>query len=522
VIRDLRYKLDGVGFFDSRRMHIFVADVESGEAHQITSGDWNSDQPSWSPSGKQITFISDRERERHQRQWRSDVYVVSSSGGRARKLTRSRGASAQPAFSPDGRHIAFVGHEYGEAGLSKNMHLLVIPVSGTGEPRSLSQSLDRPVSGWPMFMFGRTFQWMPDGSGLLFIAGDRGTLQVYRAAISNGSASKILDGERQIEAFCQTPDGKRIAFTAIWGNEPSEVYLSSIAGRSKEVMLSHANNTLRSEVKTGSIERMTHTGPGDLEIESFVVYPPDYKPGRPYPLAVNVHGGPHGFHPGWRAWIEVQSVAANGYVVMLPNPRGSTTYGEAFSEACVQDWGGKDYEDILLGIDELVSLGIADPERLYLGGYSYGGFMTAWAVGHTNRFRAALVGAPVSNQTSMFGTGDIPLFDIHEIGGTPQENPDEYAFRSPVSYMANVETPVLLVHHEGDLRCPIGQSEEIFHALKARGKKVEFVRYPGGFHTYNTHAPSQIVDRTKRTIAWYESHAPRSSRLLTKAVGTRA
>jgi dipeptidyl aminopeptidase/acylaminoacyl peptidase len=207
---------------------------------------------------------------------------------------------------------------------------------------------------------------------------------------------------------------------------------------------------------------------------------------------------------------------------MLPNPRGSATYGDAFSEACVRDWGGKDYEDIMLGIDELVSRGVADPERLYLGGYSYGGFMTAWAVGHTNRFRAALVGAPVSNQTSMFGTGDIPLFDMHEIGGTPQENPEEYAFRSPVSYMGNVETPVLLVHHEGDLRCPIGQSEEIFHALKARGKKVEFVRYPGGFHTYNTHAPSQIVDRTKRTIAWYKSHAPRNSRSQKKAAGTRA
>jgi len=522
VIRDLRYKLDGVGFFDSRRIHIFVADVESGEARQITAGDWNSDQPSWSPNGRQITFISDRERERHQRQWRSDIYVVSASGGQARKLTRSRGASSQPAFSPDGRHIAYVGHEYGEAGLSKNMHLLVIPSSGAGEPRSLSQSLDRPVSGWPLFMFGRTFQWMPDGSGLLFIAGDRGTLQVYRAGVSNGSASKVLDGERQIEAFCQTPDGKRIAFTAIWGNEPSEVYSASVTGRSKEGMLSRANDALRSEVKTGSIERMTHTGPDELEIESFIVYPPDYRSGRRYPLAVNVHGGPHGFHPGWRAWIEVQALAANGYVVMLPNPRGSTTYGEAFSEACVQDWGGKDYEDIMLGIDELVSRGVADPERLYIGGYSYGGFMAAWAVGHTNRFRAALVGAPVSNQASMFGTGDIPLFDMHEIGGTPQENPEEYAFRSPVSYMGNVETPVLLVHHEGDLRCPIGQSEEIFHALKARGKKVEFVRYPGGFHTYNTHAPSQIVDRTKRTVAWYESHAPRSPRLRRKAVETGA
>jgi dipeptidyl aminopeptidase/acylaminoacyl peptidase len=164
----------------------------------------------------------------------------------------------------------------------------------------------------------------------------------------------------------------------------------------------------------------------------------------------------------------------------------------------------------MAGVDELVRTGVADPERLYLGGYSYGGFMTAWAVGHTHRFRAAVIGAPVSNQVSMFGTGDIPMFDMHEIGGTPQQNPAEYALRSPTSYLANCETPVLLLHHEGDLRCPIAQSEEIFHALKARRKEVEFVRYPGGFHTYNTHAPSQVVDRVRRTIAWYESHAPAS------------
>jgi dipeptidyl aminopeptidase/acylaminoacyl peptidase len=520
VIRDLRYKLDGVGFFDSRRMHVFVADVESGEQTQVTSGDWNDDQPSWSPSGKQITFISDRERDRHQRQWRSDVYVVSATGGQPRKLTRSLGACAQPTFSPDGRHIAYVGHEHGESGLAKNMHLLVIPSAG-GAPRSLSESLDRPVSGWPMFMFGRTFQWTPDGSGVVFIAGDRGTLQVYRAGANNGSASKVVGGERQIEAFSMTPDGRRLAFTAIWGNEPPEVYITSLNGRAKETVVSRANDDIRSHVKAGGIERMTHEGADGLEIESFVVYPPDYRTGRRYPVAVNVHGGPHGFHPGWRAWTEIHSLAARGYVVLLPNPRGSTTYGEAFSEMCVQDWGGKDYEDIMLAVDALVERGIADPDRLYLGGYSYGGFMTAWAVGHTNRFRAALVGAPVSNQVSMFGTGDIPLFDIHEIGGTPQENPHEYAFRSPVSYMDKVETPVLLVHHEGDLRCPIGQSEEIFHALKARGKKVEFVRYPGGFHTYNTHAPSQVVDRTKRTIAWYESHAPRTRKQARRKVPAR-
>jgi dipeptidyl aminopeptidase/acylaminoacyl peptidase len=163
----------------------------------------------------------------------------------------------------------------------------------------------------------------------------------------------------------------------------------------------------------------------------------------------------------------------------------------------------------MAGVDELVARGVADDDRLYIGGYSYGGFMSTWAVGHTDRFQATAVGAPVSNQVSMFGTGDIPLFDMHEIGGTPLDNPDEYRMRSPTTYLANVNTPVLLLHHEGDLRCPIGQSEEVFHTLKLLGKEVEFVRYPGGFHTYNTHAPSQIIDHARRIVAWYDAHAPK-------------
>jgi dipeptidyl aminopeptidase/acylaminoacyl peptidase len=509
VIRNLRYKLDGVGFFDNRRAHIFTLDVESGETKQITDGDWYDDQPAWSPDGNLIAFVSDRGRDRYRRQWRADVWLVAATGGPARKLTRSRGSTAHPTFSPDGRHIAFVGHEEGDAGLARNMELMVIPSRGGTAPRSVSGSLDRPVAGWPMFMAGRTFAWLPDSGALIFIAGDRGTLAVYRAGVANGSVTRVLDGERQIEGLSLAPDGKRLAFGAVWLTSPPEIYAATLNGRTRESNLSRANHELKDSVVMGRLERLTHTASDGLEVESFVLYPDGYRPGRRYPLATNVHGGPHSFHPGSRAWIDFQSLAATGYVVLLPNPRGSTTYGEAFGEACVRDWGGADYEDILGAIDQLVELGVADPDRLYLGGYSYGGFMTSWAVGHTNRFRAAVVGAPVSNQVSMFGTGDIPLFDMHEIGGTPQQSPAEYALRSPVSYMANVETPVLLLHHEGDLRCPISQSEEIFHALKARRKEVEFVRYPGGFHTYNTHAPSQTIDRVRRTIAWYESHAPK-------------
>ncbi|MGB6836209.1 MAG: S9 family peptidase [Dehalococcoidia bacterium] len=506
VIRDLRYKLDGIGFFDERRLHIFTVDIESGAERQVTDGDWNDEQPSWSPDGQRIAFVSDRERDRHQRQWRMDVWVARSTGGRARKLTRSRGAASSPAFSPDGRLIAFVGHENGEAGSAKNAHLLVIPAEGGKAPRSLSAPTDRSVVGHPVALSGRAFAWLPNGKSLVFLAGDRGTVALYRADAANGSVSKVLGGERQIDAFALTPDGRRIVFAAIWVSEPGEIYSAALDGGGRERNLSHANDELRNRVELGRIRRMRYRAPDGLEIEAFVLYPPEYQRGKRYPIALEIHGGPHAFHPSGLSFMLFQSLAGAGYVVLLPNPRGSSTYGEEFTQACVGDWGGKDFEDLMTGVDELVRRGIADPDRLYVGGYSYGGFMTTWTVGHTDRFRAAIVGAPVANQVSMVGTDDIPRFDVYELGATPFDNPEEYRQRSPVTYLANVKTPVLLVHHEGDLRCPIGQSEEIFQGLKMLGKEVEFARYPGGFHVART--SSQQVDRMKRGLAWYESHAP--------------
>jgi len=503
VLKDLRYKLDGIGFFDERRLHVFTVDVESGESKQLTDGDWYDEQPSWSPDGGTIAFVSDRERERHQRHWRHDVWVVPAAGGRARKVTRSRGDAGSPRLSPDGRSIAYIGHEHGDAGSARNAHLLVVPAAGGRAPRSVSAPLDRSAFATPPGS-GDTFAWSRDGRSLLFLAADGGAVGLYRAGVANGSVSRILGGDRQIEAVALTADGRRAAYTASWMSDPGELYVQPLAGAGRPRRLSDANATLRNGVEIASLRRMTYVARDGLEIEAFVLYPPGYKRGRRYPLALQIHGGPHGMHPtGFQ--VTYQALAAAGYVVLLPNPRGSASYGEAFTEACVGDWGGEDYHDLMSAVDLLEQRGVADPERLCVGGYSYGGFMTSWVVGHTNRFRAAAVGAPVSNMISMFGEGDIPLFDIYEMGGTPFERADEYRHRSPVSYLPNVKTPVLLLHWEGDLRCPIGQSEEIFQGLKVLGKKVEFVRYPGGSHGVRT--PSQAVDQLRRTIAWYERYS---------------
>lgn len=517
VIRDLRYKMDGIGFFDSRRMHIFVCDAASGEETQVTDGDYFDDHPAWSPDGRTIVFTSDRERARNRRHWRTDVWAVPARGGAARKLTRSLGSAAHPAYSRDGKWIAYVGHENGDEGSAKNTHLMLVPARG-GPPRSVSEALDRPVLGWPAFGSGRAFNWSRDSRSLYFIAGDRGRQSVYRANLS-GRFTKTLDGERQIEAFILSPDQQSIIFTAVWPSAPWELYTADLRNGKRERNLSQANNELVAGRDLADVERLSYTGRDGMPLEAFVMYPVGYRAGRRYPVAMNVHGGPHSFHPGAVSMLEYHSFASRGYVVLLPNPRGSATYGEAFSEACVRDWGGEDYQDILGAVDALIEKGVADKKRLFIGGYSYGGYMSSWAVGQTGRFRAAWVGAPCSDNVSMFGTSDIPLFDIHELGGLPQDLMEEYTQRSSTTHLRNVNTPVLLLHHEGDLRCPIGQSEEIFHALKSMGKTVEFVRYPGGFHRYMTHAPSQTIDRVKRQIAWFERFSGKRPRVVAKRRG---
>jgi dipeptidyl aminopeptidase/acylaminoacyl peptidase len=222
----------------------------------------------------------------------------------------------------------------------------------------------------------------------------------------------------------------------------------------------------------------------DLEIDCFLTFPPRFDRGRRYPLILNVHGGPNGFFaPGWMP--QVQALAAQGYLVLSTNPRGSASFGADFMASVFEDWGGEDYDDQMAAVDRVLQRSYVDGRRLGVMGYSYGGFMTSWIIGHTNRFKSAIVGAPVTNLYSMYGTTDIAVsFGERQWGGPPWTNLGAYAKHSPITYARNVETPVLLMHGELDIRCPIAQSEEYYVALKRLGKQVEFIRFPGGYHGF--------------------------------------
>ncbi len=499
VVTGLYSRYDGIGWFDIRRSHLFVIGTEGGDVKQITDGDWDDADPAWSPDGEKLAFVSDRSTTRFDKAHR-DVWVVPvGTDRRPRRLTRGRGMAASPRWSPEGTTIAYVGHEHDEGDSASNTHLLVVAEAKPKAPRSLSGSLDRTVWGL-MGAPGATFAWTRDGASVLFVAADSGTLAVYRSALDDPSPELVIGGDRQITAMHTS--GTTIAFSSHWPSSPPEISCAETDGTG-ERRVSNANADLRS-LRWAPVRRTSYTAGDGRRIESFVMYPPGRVKSRPAPTVLEIHGGPHGWHPQAGLLGLYQALTSAGFVVVLPNPRGSQGYGEEFSGACVGDWGGGDFDDLMGVVDKLVETGVSDPKRLYVTGYSYGGFMTSWAVGQTNRFAAACVAAPITNLASMWGTTDIPDFAERELGGFPWERPDVYAKHSPVTFLSEVTTPVQLFHWEGDLRCPIGQSEEFFQGLRKLGREVVMIRYPGGFHIVRS--PSQMVDYLARHLEWFNSH----------------
>jgi len=517
VVRGLAARFDNVGWMDGRR-HLFVIDAGSGTTRQITSGDYDDVDPSWSPDGTVIAFASDRDPRRHDRQLRSDLFVVPSGGGRARRLTHGEGRVAAPAFSPDGSRIAFVGHQGGWS-WNRDAHLFVVPVDGSSQPVTVAPATDRPV--FSMLWAPPPFRWLNDDELAMLVA-DRGSVVLHAARLSDTKTKVVIGGDRQIDSFSVSKDARRVVFTSVWPDSPSGCYSADLAtsgareGRPARANraaravrhISRANDEWSAEIMLGPVERATVTVEDGTPVEYFTIAPPGRSP-KPLPVHLDIHGGPHGAWPSGRFLAFHQAVAAAGYLVVLPNPRGSSSYGQAFTEACTGDWGGADAADIGACVDDVIARGLGDQSRLFVGGGSYGGFMTAWLVGHTKRFKAATAMAAVIDQVSMTGTSDIPGFVEFNFGRL-WEHADEYERHSPLTYARDITTPVLILHWEGDLRVPVSQGEELFAALRSLKRPVEFVRYPGGSHV--ARSPSQNVDWVRRLLDWNERHDPRSPR----------
>jgi dipeptidyl aminopeptidase/acylaminoacyl peptidase len=495
TVRGLAARFDGIGWYEGRR-HLFLVDVGSGAVTQVTRGDYDHADPAFSPDGRSLVFVSDRHRRRDDREFSSDVWLMAVEGGRPQRLSGGHGFTAAPQFSPGGNLVAFAGKESDT--WDEDGHLFVVPVEG-GEVQRLAPRLDRPVPAMPLLPV--PFRWWGERE-LVFMVADRGCVHLHRVRVGESTSHEVLCTDTQVTGLAARPGGRRAAFTAVWPDRPSELFVTSRAGGAPD-QLSHLHVDLLDEVDFSPPVRASITRPDGVEVDYFTLLPPKRRAGHP-PLHLDVHGGPHGWWPSGRSLAFHQSIAGAGYTVVLPNPRGSASYGQEFTSACTGDWGGADFEDILACCEDAVGRGIADGRRMFIHGYSYGGFMAAWAVGHTRLFRAATASAAVIDQQSMVTTTDIPHFAEFNMGGVPWDEMGTYRKRSPLTYLPDVVTPVLVLHWEGDIRVPIGQGEELYAGLRLLGKEAGFVRYPGGFHVM--HAPSQDVDWVCQVLAWNAGH----------------
>ena len=497
VARRLDYKHDGQGFVDGRNHHLFVVPAEGGEAKQLTSGVWDVTGFDWSPDSARLAVTGNAE-PNSDLQRELDLYVVDLAGERT-KLAGGFYLSS-PSWSPRGDNIAFVAPNGLDAGLIER--LWIVPSSG-GVPRCLTLSLDQSVGDSMITDMrgghgGVRVRWTKAADRLYFLSSGPGVTALYSCDL-DGNVWPEAGGARRIFDF-DVANGI-FAFCASDPSNPGELH---IVANGAEARLTDLNPWLRDRY-VAQPERYQFTAPDGWGIEGWLLKPENFDPGRLHPLVLEIHGGPHGQY-GWAFFHELQMLAGMGYLVLYANPRGSDGYGERFRSEVVRDWGGKDYVDLMTAVDQLIERsGAVDTSRMGIGGGSYGGYMTNWAIGQTDRFAAAVAMRSISNLVSEYAQHDIVIWGSLELGPPPWPDLDELWRRSPIRNVQNIKTPLLLTCGEMDLRCAISQSEEMFGAMRLLGKTVELVRFPEESHDLSRSGrPDRRVERLRRIASWFE------------------
>jgi dipeptidyl aminopeptidase/acylaminoacyl peptidase len=501
VITSVKYRFNGEGFTYDRRPHVFVVSTDGSAPVQISDGDFIDADPTWSPDGGSIVFTSARHTERDDDD-ASDLWRVDAKGGIPQRLTATTGPVLLPAFSPDGRSIAYLARPAKNA-YGRNVRLYVVPSDGAASATCLTSALDRSCGALHVRPL-----WSPDGRSIVVAGEDHGDVGLWRAAASGHEPpARIVGGARSINGFSASADGRVLACAASSPTAPAEVFTCRADG-GDERRLSELNRAWTDSVALSAPERFRFTRAG-FELDVWVMRPAGFVAGQRYPTLVNIHGGPHAQY-GHNFFDEFQVYAGAGYAVVYTNPRGSQGYGEAFTQAVVGDWGGGDYADVMGAIDEAVArYPFIDPDRLGVLGGSYGGFLTSWIVGHSKRFKAACSERAVNCQYTMFGTSDIGhSFNVVELGGPmPWEDMARYIERSPLTYAKDVVTPLLIIHSEDDLRCPIEQGEQLFVALKKLRREVRFIRFPGENHEMSRSGkPRHRLERFRHILDWFGAY----------------
>jgi dipeptidyl aminopeptidase/acylaminoacyl peptidase len=477
----------------ARRRHLFVVPATGGTARDLMPGQIRDVPPfslggpddyAISPDGKEVCFaMSPDEDQAFSTNW--ELYTVPIEGGEAKKITVNPAADASPLYSPDGLYLAY--RAQARPGFESDKWRLVVMARETGVASILTESIDRSV---------QSMTWSPDSKRIFFTLEDRGRTTLHAIPVSGGGTRQIIAASSHVDDVQFSPDGKTMIYSEHSGSKPIEFYRVS-SGGGAATPLTRANDSLLAAYPTTPLEQFTVTGADGASVQTFLVKPPGFNPQQKYPVLFLIHGGPQGaWGESWSYRWNPQIFAAAGFVVAMPNPRGSTGYGQQFTDQVSQDWAGRVYDDIMAAVDHVARQPWADAERFAAAGGSYGGYMVNWMLGHSNRFKALVSHAGVYDLPSMGGETEELWFTKWEFGGMPWENPELYDRLSPSRSAANFQTPTLVTHGELDYRVPVGQGLQLFTALQVKKVPSKLVLFPDEGHW---------ILKPQNSMLWYNS-----------------
>ena len=499
VLTRLTYRFDGAGYLEPGFTHLFVVPAEGGAARQVTHGERNYDGvPAWLPDGKSVIVSTNLDPDWEYQPLESELYRIDVASGEAKRLTDRRGPDQAPALSPDGKLVAYIGFTDKKLGY-QNSELSVLDLA-SGKSRVLTADFD----------FGVDSPAWDGNRGIYFHYDQRGEDKIGWVAVGGGKVETVAADfggtgiGRPYGGGSMSGAAGHVAYTRGTITRPADVAV--VAHGAKSRVLTHLADSLLDARTLGRVEDVEVKSSADQRaIQGWIVYPPDFDAKKKYPLLLEIHGGPFANY-GPRFAPETQLYAAAGYVVLYMNPRGSTSYGAEFANLIHHNYPSQDYDDLMSGVDAVIARGFVDTKNLFVTGGSGGGVLTAWIVGHTDRFRAAVVAKPVINWYSFVLTSDAyPFFADYWFPAKPWENAEHYLKRSPISYVGNVKTPTMLIVGESDHRTPISEAEQYYQALKLRHIDTALVRLPGASHEINRR-PSQMLTQVLYTSAWFEKH----------------
>lgn len=513
-ITRLLYRMDALGYIPKDSWHIWKVEIVSGEMKQLTKGKYDDMMPRVSPNGKHIVFVSNHSKDPDVDWDLTDIFIMPSGGGRAKKIKAPAGSKAAPVFSPDSKKIAYIAHDNPDDSWGvTNHHIWTVGINGRPAAKDLMERFDRAAVDSTIGDMGEGDEfpapvWSRDGKRIYFAASDTGSTHIFYIPARGGLPTRITKKPCHVRKFSLSGKTGTIAAIISDLSDPGRLYTmpAQYNGDSKAKIVHEPNKELFARIEMPKTREVWFRGHDGTKLQGWLVTPPKMRRTKKYPAILEIHGGPRAQY-GFTFFHEMNWLASQDYVVLYTNPRGGTGRGETFADAITGGWGEIDYFDCMSAADYLEKQKFVNPKRIGVTGGSYGGYMTNWIVGHTNRFKAAVTQRSVVNLESFYGSSDIGYSLYREFDGHSWDKAEHYRKCSPLTYAKNVKTPLLIIHSEQDLRCSIEQAEELFAVLKMMKKRVEMVRFPGEPHGLSRHGrPDRRIARLDWILRWFKRY----------------